>query len=62
VIYQYWEVPASEWQGLKSAGSKGGYINANVAFSYRYALFGRDEFPDRHAIGSDQLRRFVFDP
>jgi hypothetical protein len=61
-IYRYWDVPASEWQGLKLANSKGSYINANVAFDYTYALFGRDDFPDRHAIGSDFLRRFVYDP
>ena len=61
-IYQYWDVPAREWDGLKVAGSKGSYVNANVAFSYEYALFGRDSFPDRSAIESDFLRRFVYDP
>ena len=61
-IYQYWDVPASEWDGLKSAASKGSYINANVAFEYTYALFGRDDFPERQAMGSDLLRRFVYDP
>jgi len=45
-IYQYWDVPAAEWQGLEAAPSKGSYINANIAFDYQYALFGRDEFPD----------------
>jgi hypothetical protein len=61
-IYQYWDVPASQWQDLKLAGSKGSLINAEIAYEYRYALFGRDDFPDRHAIQSDFLRRFVYDP
>lgn len=61
-IYQYWDVPAAEWQGLLTAGSKGSYINHNVAYEYEYALFGRDDFPERTAIGDDMLRRFVFDP
>jgi len=61
-IYQYWDVPAREWQGLKSAQSKGSYINANVAFDYEYALFGRGDFPDRYALQSDVLTRFVYDP
>lgn len=61
-IYQYWEVPAREWDGLKLATSKGSYINANIAFDYRYALFGRGDFPDRHAITSDIVTRFVYDP
>jgi len=61
-IYQYWDVPASEWDGLKLAGSKGSYINANIAYDYQYALFGRDDFPDRHALDSDQWRRFIYDP
>jgi len=61
-IYQYWDVSASEWQGLKAAGSKGSYINSNIAYDYEYALFGRDDFPERSAIQSDFLRRFVYDP
>lgn len=61
-IYQYWDVPAREWQGLKAAGSKGSYINANIAFEYTYALYGRDDFPERTAMTSDFLRRFVYDP
>jgi hypothetical protein len=58
-IYQYWDVPAAEWDGLKLAASKGSYINANIATDYRYALFGRDDFPERSAL-NDQLRRFVY--
>jgi len=59
-IYQYWDVPATEWQGLKAAASKGSYINSNIAFDYQYALFGRDDFPERgRAVENDLLRRFV---
>jgi len=61
-IYQYWDVPASEWQGLEAASSKGSYINANIAYDYRYALFGRDDFPDRDASVNAKLRRFVYAP
>jgi len=61
-IYQYWDVPASEWQGLKQANSKGSYINANVAYEYTYSLTGPKSFPERHEIQNDFLRRFVYDP
>lgn len=61
-IYQYWEVPAQTWSALVAAESKGSFINANVAFEYRYALFGRDDFPDRASMTHDLLRRFVYDP
>lgn len=63
VIYQYWSVPPSEWQGLTQAASKGSYINANIATAYTYALFGRDDFPDRgRGVKHDRLRRFVTAP
>jgi hypothetical protein len=62
-IYQYWEVPASTWDALKLAASKGSYINANIAYEYQYALFGRDDFPERgRGLGNDLARRFVTDP
>jgi len=61
-IYQYWDVPTAEWDGLKLAASKGSYVNANIAFDYQYAKFGRDEFPDRHVLDSDVWRRFLYDP
>jgi hypothetical protein len=60
-IYQYWDVPAGEWDALKLAASKGSYINANIAYDYRYALFGRDDFPERAACDS-RLRNFVYAP
>jgi len=59
-IYQYWDVPVTEWQDLKAAASKGRHVNESIAFSYRYALFGRDDFPDRgRGVENDLLRRFV---
>jgi len=61
-VYQYWDVPAQVWSGLVEAQSKGTFVNANIAYEYRYALYGRDDFPDRHSMGSDILRRFVYDP
>jgi len=61
-IYQYWDVGPDTWDSLKVAGSKGSYINANIAYDYRYALFGRDDFPDRNALRDDVVTRFVYDP
>lgn len=61
-IYQYWNVGPDTWDSLKLAPSKGSYVNANIAYDYEYALFGRDDFPDRHALNSDVIRRFVYDP
>jgi hypothetical protein len=62
-IYQYTNVPAREWQGLKSAASKGSYVNANIAFEYNYAKTGRDEL---RALAREQaeqrVRRFVTTP
>ena len=62
-VYQYWDVPAAEWDGLQLAASKGSYINANIATDYQYALFGRDDFPDRgRGISHDRLRAFIMAP
>lgn len=59
-IYQYWSVPASEWQGLVDASSKGSYINRNVAYAYRYAKLGIGGFPERgRAIEHPRARLFV---
>lgn len=61
-IYQYWEVPSTTWDSLKSATSKGSYVNSSIAYDFRYALFGRDDFPDRAASVNAKLRRFVYSP
>jgi hypothetical protein len=63
-IYRYDNVPAREWQGLKSAASKGSYINANVAYDYNYVRINRGDIPEeeRHAVGDQRLRRFLTTP
>lgn len=39
--YEYYNVPATTWIALKSAGSKGGYFNANIREAgYSYARVG----------------------
>jgi len=58
----HWNVGPDTWDSLKLAASKGSYVNANIAYEYEYALFGRDDFPDRHALTDDVVRRFVYDP
>ena len=62
-IYQYWGVPASTWDGLVNAGSKGSFINANIAFAFTYSKLSASDFPDRgRGLDSDLARRFVTDP
>jgi hypothetical protein len=62
-IYQYVDVPASEWQGLESAGSKGSYINANIAYDYRYAKVGREELRSTaENLPQSRIRRFCLTP
>jgi hypothetical protein len=61
-IYIYFDVPTSVWQSLRNARSKGSFVNSSIAFKFRYAKSGRGDFPDRKAIASDALRRFVYDP
>jgi len=61
-VYLYLNVPASTWQGLVDASSKGAYINANVAFEFRYFKLGRIDLPSRNVIESDLIRRFYYDP
>lgn len=62
-IYQYSNVPAREWQALKSAASKGSHINASIAYEYNYAKTGRDELREmaRERAGQ-RVRRFVTTP
>ena len=61
-VYLYLNVPASVWQGLVDASSKGGEINANIAFEFRYFKLGRTDLPGRNAIVDDRVRRFYYDP
>lgn len=59
-IYAYRFVPESEWDGLTSAGSKGSYINANVAHDYPYEMLTKGDFPQQgRALDNDLARRFV---
>lgn len=37
-VYQYFDVPESEYRGLMQAGSKGKYFHANIKDNYRYAI------------------------
>jgi hypothetical protein len=61
-IYRYWNVPTQTWRGLVEASSKGGYVNSNIAYNYRYAKLGRGDFPRRGDLRDGRLRRFVFSP
>lgn len=36
-VYQYFDVPESEYHGLIQAGSKGQYFHTNIKDNYRYA-------------------------
>jgi len=62
-IYRYQNVPASEWNGLVEASSKGSYVNANIAYEYRYTRLNASDLPDR-GRGADHrmVRRFVTTP
>jgi len=63
-IYRYDDVPAREWQGLKAAGSKGSYVNANIATKYNYVRINRGDIPqeDRQNAANNLVRRFVCTP
>ncbi|WP_256394106.1 KTSC domain-containing protein [Natronoarchaeum rubrum] len=59
-IYAYRFVPASEWDGLASAGSAGSYINENIAYGYPYELLTKGDFPQMgRGLENDLARRFV---
>ena len=36
-VYQYYDVPEREYEGLKGAPSHGKYLNSNIKGSYSYA-------------------------
>jgi hypothetical protein len=62
-IYRYWSVGARTWSGLVDAGSKGGYINRNIAYDFPYTLLTKGDFPQRgHGLDNDLARRFVTTP
>ena len=35
-VYQYFDIPESEYQELMQAGSHGSYFNANIRGAFRY--------------------------
>lgn len=35
-VYRYLEVPEDEWRSLRTAESKGSYLNTHIKPSYRY--------------------------
>jgi len=63
-VYQYVDVPASIWQGLTGADSKGSFINSRVAYEFRYSKVGRDELADvaEQSLSQGVVRRFVTMP
>jgi hypothetical protein len=62
-IYRYDDVPAREWQGLTAAASKGSYINANVAYEYRYVRINAGAMPDEgRGAKNSRVRRFITTP
>lgn len=36
-VYQYFDVPVQEYEGLLHASSIGSYLNRNIKLNYRYA-------------------------
>lgn len=62
-IYQYVDVSAGVWNGLVRADSKGSYVNANIAFEFRYSKVGRDEMMDAaQSLPQGRVRRFITMP
>lgn len=59
-LYQYPNFPASEWQGLADAASKGGYINREVVGVYSFTRLRISEWPGgARSIEHPVARRFV---
>lgn len=63
-IYQYQNVGAGVWNGLVQADSKGSFVNANIAYEFRYSKVGRDELADvaEQSLGQGVVRRFITMP
>jgi hypothetical protein len=62
-VYQYTNVPAKTWQGLVAAGSKGSYVNAEIAYEFNYAKVGRDEMMETgRNLQQGTVRRFLLTP
>jgi hypothetical protein len=39
-VYEYYDVPEAEYQGLMDASSKGHYLHQNIKDRYRYTKIG----------------------
>jgi len=62
-IYRYLNVGPRTWGALKDAGSKGGFINQNIAYDFPYTLLTKGDFPQKgQGLDSDIARRFVTTP
>lgn len=59
-LYVYSFVPATVWEGLKSAANVSRYLNDNIAYDYRYEQLTPSDWPQQgRGIGHDVVRRFV---
>lgn len=62
-IYRYDNVPASTWQSLVEAPSKGSYVNQSIAFEYNYTKLNASDLPDEgRGVDDQRVRRFVTTP
>ena len=62
-IYRYDNVPATVWNDLQKAQSKGSYVNANVAFDFRYTKLTTSDLPDEgRGAAHRMVRRFATTP
>ena len=62
-VYQYRDVPPSEWNGFVQASSKGSYVNANIAYEYTYVKVGRSELMELgRSLPQSRIKRFVLTP
>lgn len=62
-VYVYPDFPATEWQGLAEASSKGGYINRNIRDSYGFDRLRIAHFPQQgRGVEHPVARRFLTQP
>jgi len=64
-IYRYDDVPATQWNDLVEASSKGSLVNAEIAYDYRYTKVNRPDVTqntDRGEVTHRIARRFLFTP
>lgn len=62
-IYVYSFVPASTWNDLVEASSKGGYINSSIAYAFRYEKISLSDWPQKgRGVQDAQARSFLTAP